>query len=162
MAYNENILTFNNDLSKHIAFMATQYDDVYHTTKSAILEALGDDLIDTLDDETILNEYLEFKAEECDEYYYRLDEDSINEALRGCTADEIVRKTLFGNFKYSHDYFTINIYDNLESCTDWQLIKQAREDSDFKKWVTDCNSDYSVEWYEQTKAQFLHLLEQGY
>ncbi len=161
MAYNENILTFSNDLSKHIAFMATQYDDVYHTAKSAILEALGDELINALDDCTILNEYLEFKAES-DEYYYQLNEDSINEALRGCTADEIVRKTLFGNFKYSDDYFTIDIYDNLESCTDWQLIKKAREDSDFKKWVTDCNSDYSVEWFEQTQNQFLHFLEQGY
>lgn len=162
MAYNENILIFNNDLSKHIAFMATQYYDVNHTIKSAISEALGDDLIDALDDEAILNEYLEFKAEECDEYYYQLNEDSINEVLRGCSADEIVRKTLFGNFKYSDDYFTLNIYDNLESCTDRQLIKQAREDSNFKKWVTDCNSDYSVEWYEQTQAQFLHLLELGY
>ena len=161
MAYNENILTYNNDLSKHIAFMATQYYDVNHTIKSAILEALGDDLIDALDDETILNKYLEFKAE-CDEYYYQLNEDSINEVLHGCTADEIVRKTLFGNFKYSDDYFTINVYDNLESCSDWQLVKKARKDSDFKKWFTDWNSDYSAEWYEQTQSQFLHLLEQGY
>ena len=40
------MLSIENTTVKHVAYMATQYDDFAHSTGGAIMEALGDEILE--------------------------------------------------------------------------------------------------------------------
>ena len=156
------MLSINETTVKHVAYMATQYDDYAHSTDGAILEALGDEILEDLYDDELLSLWFEFRSDVYDEYYYNLDDDKLNECLSGYEPYEIVRMTLCGDFHYTDDYFIINDYDNLESFSDYRLVKEAREDNEFKTWLTDEKSDYDMEWLEEAREQYSAYLKAGY
>lgn len=156
------MLSIENTTVKHVAYMATQYDDFAHSTDGAILEALGDEILENMYDDELLSLWFEFKSERYNEYYYTLDDDSLNTCLQGYEPNEIVRMTLCGDFHYTDDYFIINDYDNLESFSDYRLVKEARENNEFKTWLTDEKSDWDMDWLEETRKQYTALLKAGY
>ena len=108
------MLSIENITAKQVAYMATQYDDFAHSTDGAIMEALGDEILENMYDDELLPLWFEFRNERYYEEYYKLNTDELNECLAGNEPDEIVRMTLFGNFNYNDDYFTIDDLENLE------------------------------------------------
>ena len=148
--------------TKHVAYMATQYDDFTHSTDGAIMEALGDEILENMYDDELLTLWFEFRSERYNEYYYELDNDNLDSCLSSYEPNEIVRMTLAGDFHYCDDYFIIDDYENLESFSDYRLVKEAREDDEFKTWLTDEKSDYDMDWLEETRKQYLAYLKEGY
>ena len=43
---------------------------------------------------------------------------------------EAVRATQFGNYNYSDDYVKFNGYGNLDSCSEWELLEDLRNNID--------------------------------
>ena len=125
------------------------------------MRAKKENVEDMYDDE-LLSLWSEFKSERYNEYYYNLDDDSLNTCLSGYEPNEIVRMTLCGDFHYTDDYFIINDYDNLESFSDYRLVKEAREDNEFKTWLTDEKSDWDMDWLEETRKKYLEYLKEGF
>ena len=148
--------------TKHVAYMATQYDDSAHSTDGAIMEALGDEILENMYDDELLPLWFEFKSERYNEYYYELDNDNLDSCLSSYEPNEIVRMTLAGDFHYCDDYFIIHDYDNLESFSDYRLLEEARKDDEFKTWLTDEKSDWDMDWLEETRKQYLAYLKEGY
>lgn len=147
---------------KHVAYMATQYDDFAHSTDGAIMEALGDEILENMYDDELLSLWFEFRSERYNEDYFELDDDNLDSCLSGYDPHEIVRMTLCGDFHYTDDYFIINDYDNLESFSDYRLVEEAGKDDEFKQWLTDEKSDYDMEWLEEARKQYLAYLKEGY
>lgn len=148
--------------TKHVAYMATQYDDFAHSTDGAIMEALGDEILENMYDDELLPLWFEFRSERYNEYYYELDNDNLDSCLSSYEPNEIVRMTLAGDFHYCDDYFIINDYENLESFSDYRLLEEARKDDEFKTWLTDEKSDWDMDWLEETRKQYLAYLKEGY
>lgn len=153
---------YDESFAKHIAYMATQYDDNAHSVDDAIFHALGDEIVESMKDNELLSSWFEFREDNFDEFYYELYNESLNECLESFSADEIVRKTLFGDFRYMDDYFKLDGYENLESFTESQLIKKARQDSEFRMWLVDNESDWNMEWKEETEKMYLDFLKEGF
>jgi hypothetical protein len=148
--------------TKHVAYIATQYDDSVHSTDGAIMEALGDEILENMYDDELLLLWFEFRNNRYYEEYYQLNTDEINECLSGYEPDKIARMTLFGNFNYNDDYFTIDALENLESFQEWKLVEEARKDNEFKQWLTDEKSDWDMDWLEETRKQYSAYLEEGF
>lgn len=148
--------------TKHVAYMATQYNDFAHSTDGAIMEALGDEILENMYDDELLPLWFEFRSERYNEYYYELDNDNLDSCLSSYEPNEIVRMTLAGGFHYCDDYFIINDYENLESFSDYRLLEEARKDDEFKIWLTDEKSDWDMDWLEETRKQYLAYLKEGY
>lgn len=147
---------------KHVAYMATQYDDFAHSTDGAIMEALGDEILENMYDDELLSLWFEFRSERYDEYYYELDDDNLDTCLSGYDPCEIVRMTLNGDFHYCDDYFMIDDLENLESFSDYRLTEEARSDDEFKTWLTDEKSDWDMEWLEEAREKYLAYLKEGF
>lgn len=49
--------------TKHVAYMATQYDDLAHSTDGAIMEALGDEILENMYDDELLSLWFEFRSD---------------------------------------------------------------------------------------------------
>lgn len=52
--------------------------------------------------------------------YYEMEQ--INELLHGVEPLELLRMAHFGDFNWNDDYFTINVYGNLDSCSEDSFI----------------------------------------
>lgn len=156
------MLSIYETTSKHIAYMATQYDDFSHSTDGAIMEALGDEILENMYDDELLSLWFEFRSDRYYEEYYKLNTDELNECLSSYEPDEIVRSTLFGNFNYNDDYFAIDDLENLESFQEWKLVEEARKDKEFKQWLTDEKSDWDMDWLEEARKQYSAYLKEGF
>lgn len=156
------MLIIENVNKKEIAYMATQYDDMTHSVDGAILHALGDAMIEDMADDEIVSKYIEMREEWQYDMYYTLDDDTLDEVLESYSPNEIVRKTLFGEFSYNDDYFIINDYENLESFSKSQLADEARKDYDFNMYLTSGCSDLDMDWLEDVRKIYLDLLKKGY
>ena len=55
------------------------------------------------------------------DFYYMEDLDYY---LEGCTPSEILNKMFYGDFNPNNDYFKFNVYGNLESYNEWELIEE--------------------------------------
>lgn len=162
MRAKKKMLSIYETSTKHVAYMATQYDDFAHSTDDAIMEALGDEILENMYDDELLSLWFEFRSERYNEAYFELDNENLDACLSGYDPHEIVRMTLCGDFHYTDDYFIINDYDNLESFPDYRLVEEAGKDNEFKRWLTDEKSDYDMEWLEEARKQYLIYLKEGY
>lgn len=156
------MLNIENVNKNHIAFMATQYDDIAHSVDGAIMHALGDEIIEDMSDDEILAKYFEMRDEYAYEEFYALDDDTLDDVLSSYSPNEVVRMALFGKFNYNDDYFTFDGYGNLESYTETELADEARNDSDFRQYLTSECSDYDMDWLEDVRTLFLKYLKEGY
>ena len=156
------MLSINETTVKHVAYMATQYDDFEHSEAGAIMEALDDEILENIDDDELLQLYFEYNDDTYNDSYLELNIENLNDMLSGYEPDEIVRKTLFGSFSYTDDYFKLDAYENLESFTERKLLEEAREDNEFKTWLTNEKSDWDMDWLEETRQQYSAYLKAGY
>ena len=145
-----------------VTYMATQYNDLAHSTDGAILNALSDEIFGNMYDDELLNLYFEYLSENNLDEYYTLDNDTLDLFLSDKEPSEIVRMTASGNFSFVDDFFQIDDYENLQSFSEYQIINEASTDSDFKQWTVDNRSDYTMEWLEEVRPIYIDLLKKGY
>ena len=60
--------------------------------------------------------------------YYEMEQ--INDLFHGVEPLEILRMAHFGEFNWSDDYFTINVYGNLESISEFEFEDMLKDSHD--------------------------------
>ena len=72
------------------------------------------ELIESMDSNELMNiNNIYCDANRCNDYIYHNDSDELNSLLG--SPSNALRVASYGNYNYSHSYFRINGYDNLES-----------------------------------------------
>lgn len=79
--------------------------------------------------------YNEYLIENRYESY--MDDDSLYEYLNTLDSVEAVRATYFGNFNFGDEYHKINGYGNIDSYSEYRIVKEMNEDSDFINWLVE-------------------------
>ena len=79
------------------------------------------------------NEYEEFleNDEELFETYFE-------------TMIEAVRATQYGKYNFADDYVKFNGYANLDSYSEYEVIKEITEDTNFHDYLIDCREDFNL------------------
>lgn len=142
------------------ALMLTAYERYGSVGMSEYKEML----IDELDiDKDMISDYNEYRIENGYEPYMVYDE--LCEQLEGCDPSSIIKMVYFGGMRFNDDFFYFNGYGNISSCTDYEIIKEMKEDKEFLTWYLENSAD--VEEIDEEEAQEVinecnKMIAQGY
>ena len=64
------------------------------------------------------------------EDYDYMEMEQLDEMLNGVEPTEVLRMARFGEFNWSDDYFTINVYGNLESISEFEFEDMLKDNHD--------------------------------
>ena len=62
--------------------------------------------------------------------YDYMEMEQLDEMLNGVEPTEVLRMAHFGEFNWSDDYFTINVYGNLESISEFEFEDMLKDNHD--------------------------------
>lgn len=127
--------------TKDLGFMATQYEKYGCITVTEVINAFIDEQLDIGIE--MLRDYNEYLSEHGYETYFNMG--NINEILSGYSPLEIIRKTYYGNFRYSDEYCQFGGDANIDSFSESQIINEMSEDRDFLRWYIERNELISEE-----------------
>ena len=156
-------MEFTKEFSHEMAYMATQYDDLEHSDEQAIENAIYDELIEKKNDDEIMSEYCDFLTENGDESY--MTEDEVFDFIESLPPIEAFRLGQFSDRIYSdlYDFYKFDGYGNIQGFTTAKVVREARSDSDFKKFMFEQIEDaVPVEWMDETMDEYIELLKKGY
>ena len=140
------------------ALMITQYERYGTVGRDEYIENFIHEELSV--DISMLSDYNEYllNNNNGDDYIY----DDLETMLSGFSTMEIVRATHFGNFNYSDDYYVFNGYGNIDSMTDYEVIKKMENDTDFLKWYIEEND--LINWDDADKdiEDANELIKKGY
>ena len=154
-------INFTKELSNRIAYMATQYDDISHSYDEAIENALLDE--NSPYDSDLISEYLDYSSENGADQY--MDFDELTAYIESLPAMEAFRLGQFSDTVYSdlYDFYKLDGYENITGYSEMDIMREARSDSDFKAYMMDkIGEEIPAEWMDETRAEYIHLLEKGY
>ena len=147
----------------HHGFMATQYEQ---NGSINFKEYIQEVIFENMSDDDILRKYQEY-LRECD----RLDDDfytlyDLDWLLEGMDPSDILRLGYYSENIYSSDYIRYNGYGNLEGVSEYELIREAKDDSDFMDWLTENSDNDAVQNALDDKdiiiQAALYLVSEGY
>lgn len=147
----------------HHGFMATQYEQNGSINFKEYLEEV---IFENMSDDDILRKYQEYLRE-----YDRLDDDfytlyDLDWLLEGMDPSDILRLGYYSENIYSSDYIRYNGYGNLEGVSEYELIREAKDDSDFMDWLTENSDNDAVQNALDDKdiiiQAALYLVSEGY
>ena len=79
---------------------------------------------------------------------------------------DILRLGYYSENIYSSDYIRYNGYGNLEGVSEYELIREAKDDSDFMDWLTENSDNDAVQNVLDDKdiiiQAALYLVSEGY
>ena len=147
----------------HHGFMATQYEqygsiDFKEYLKEVIFENMSDD--------DILRKYQEYliECDRVDDELYTLDD--LDWLLEGMDPCDILRLGYFSKDLYNSDYLRFNGYGNIEGVSEYEIINEAKDDSDFMDWLTENSDNDAVQDALDDKdiiiQAALYLVSEGY
>lgn len=138
------------------ALLITQYDRFGGVGQQEYLENYIHEELDVNID--MLSDYNEYLINNGYEPFY----DDLNDMLIGLEPMQIVQKTYFGKFNYSDDYYQFNGYENIDSFSEYEVIREMKNDTDFLKWYIEEND--LIDWDEAQKDidEANELIKQGY
>lgn len=150
------------------AYQLTAYEkcgDIDYT--KGIIDIVMMPYLEDADDDDIIqyyNEYLETKDYYDDILYYN-DEDFFNTYFYN-NPMEVARSTFYGDYRYCDDYVRFNGCGNLESLDSWQALKEAKDDTGFKKWMFETDDAFEElrddDIKEEIISMTLELVRKGY
>ena len=142
------------------AYLLTQYERFGSLGMEEIKELFHDEYFEPAD---YIGEYNEYKSEIGYEGFYSFDE--LDTMLQGMDPIEIIRMWHFGsnNNSFADDYFTLDGYGNIKTCTEYEIIQEIKEDSEFFDWLIE--NDY-IEIDEEEAQEIIEeankLIKEGY
>lgn len=142
------------------AILLTQYERVGSVGMEEIKELWADEYFEPAD---YIGEYNEYLAENSYDGYYSFGE--LDELLQGYSPIDIIRMWHFGsdNNSFTDEYFTFNGYGNIETCSEYQIIQEIKEDADFYSWLVDNNYiEIDEEEAQEIIEEANELIKQGY
>lgn len=143
-------------MMRTLGYMATQYEKFGRITESEIVEAYIDYKLDVNID--MLGDYNEYLESQGYEPYYSMDE--LDELLDSLTPMQIIQKTYFGKFNYSDEYVQFNDYANLDSFSEYEVIREMKENRDFlRRYVKENELISECDMQEAIKAGNFYLAQ---
>lgn len=127
--------------TKDLGFMAVQYEKYGCITATEVINAFIDEQLEVGIE--MLGDYNEYLSEHGCELYFSME--SLDEMLLGCSPLEIIKKTHYGNFRYSDEYCQFGGDANIDSFSESQIVDEISEDRDFLHWYTERNKLISEE-----------------
>lgn len=152
-------MTIKNEIQEK-AYLLTQYERVGAVGMEELKELYSDEYFEP---EDYISEYNEYLAEQGHDGYFQFDE--LDELLESYNPIEIIRMWHFGdsNNSFADEYFTFNGYGNIKTCTEYEIIQEIKEDTDFYNWLLE--NDY-IEIDEEEAAEIIEeankLVKAGY
>ena len=147
----------------HHGFMATQYEQYGSINFKQYLKEVS---FENMNDDDILRKYQEYlrECDRVDDEFYTLDD--LDWLLEGMYPCDILRLGYFSENIYSSDYIRYNGYGNLEGVNEYELINEAKDDSDFMDWLTENSDNDAVQDALDDKdiiiQAALYLVSEGY
>lgn len=102
-------------------------------------------------DETDIPRYNEYLASKGYEIY--LDDDMLYSYLNTLDSVEAVRATFYGNFNFAEDWHKINGYNNIDSYTETQIVREITNDDEFKEWLI--KEDDLIDFEDEEVTSFI-------
>lgn len=127
--------------TKNLGFMATQYEKYGCITATEVINAFIDEQLEIGIE--MLRDYNEYLSEHGYELYFSME--SLDEMLSGYSPLEIIKKTHYGNFRYSDEYCQFGGDANIDSFSEYQIVSEMSEDRDFLYWYIERNELISEE-----------------
>lgn len=113
--------------AKELAFQLTAYENGYINYEKGLCDIIVNEKMEDLEESELISLYNNYLIENAYECYYEFDQDFFNEYFE--TPYEAARATQFGNVHWSDEYIKFNGYGNLESCSEYRLIKEAKQET---------------------------------
>lgn len=137
------IMIKNFNASKNdTAVLLTQYERFGSIGKDEFLENfINEELEITI---SMLSDYNEYLLNQGYETYFSFDD--LEWMLEGSSPLEVIRMCYLGNFNYNDDYLQFDGYGNLKSFSEYEVIREMKDDLDFLKWYVEKND--LIEWDE--------------
>ena len=143
---------------KDVALLLTQYEIYGSIGEEEYIQYFIDEELNL--DESDIGSYNEYLSENKHEIYYS----DFDDMLYGYSPQEAVRMTYFGKFKYCHDYFQFNGYNNIDSFTTYEVVREMKNDKKFLKWYIEENEliDFENEEVISAIRESNELIKKGY
>lgn len=151
--------------SEQLGYMATQYADGLHTDYDAVQKAFINEVVysdlDNSDYIEVIDKYNEYLSESGYEEYFENDDVYLNELVS--EPSELMRMALHGDYRYHDEYCQINGYGNLDSFSDYQIVREALKDNEFLEYVFYNDYIYDFEVLENdAKKAYQEFLKEGF
>lgn len=118
---------------KNTALLLTQYEKYGVIGEDEYIENYINEELEV--DASMIGYYNEYLANNGYETYF----DDLNEVLYGFEPLEVARMTFYGNFKFAEDYHKFNGYGNIDSFSEYEIIREMKNDRDFLEWYIEEN-----------------------
>ena len=130
-----------------------------------IEDFLYDFIISELDDDTLIQNYIEYSQEDYDGGFFDYDT-LINCYLEGMSAEDILRLGYYSEDLYNSDYLRFNGYGNIEGVSEYEILEEAKNNYDFLDWLVKNSYNETIEKIKSNKDIIiqgaLKLIELGY
>ena len=92
---------------------------------------IEEELVDV--DESMIDTYREYLEEHNRNEIY----DDLDEILKGYSPKEVIETINFDGFDINDGYFRFDGFDCVESVSEWDLVYEMEEDTEFLRWYID-------------------------
>ena len=112
-------------------------------------------------DESCIGTYNEYLSDNCYEEFLPFDEETLKDYFCDRPLD-LAKAIYFGDVCWSDEYFRFNGVGNIETFSDYRIVKEMKEDTGFLKWVLEDNYIELYEDMDEVIEKAYELLEMGY
>lgn len=143
---------------KNTALMLTQYERYGSIGNDEYIEYFIDEELEI--DENMISDYNKFLANNNYETY----ESDLEVLLCGREPLEVARMTFYGDFRFADDYHKINGYGNIDSFSEYQVVREMKKNKDFLYWYIEENDliDFEDDFIAGAIKEANNLIKAGY
>lgn len=118
---------------KNTALLLTQYEKYGVIGEKEYIENYINEELEI--DASMIGDYNEYLINNNYEPYF----DDLDIMLEGMTPTQAARCTYYGKFSFADDYFQFNGYGNIDSFSEYEIIREMKNDRDFLEWYIEEN-----------------------
>ena len=149
------------------AYQLTAYEVGGAIDYKAYLKDIVKEQLEESTFEEILEAYNHYCRENSYEEFLENDEELFETYFE--TMIEAVRATQYGKYNFADDYAKFNGYANLDSYSEYEVIKEILEDTNFHSYIIDWAEDFDfinieelIEKEAEISLQAYELISKGY
>lgn len=145
-------------MAVNFPLLMTQYERYGSVGRDAYIDVYIDEVLDV--NLMMLGEFNEYLSNNAYETIFLFDD--LDWILEGMDPIEVFRLAKFSDVSFSDDYLRFNGYGNLESMSEYQVVKEMEEDRDFLHWYVEHYEDLDEEEISDAIEKANRLIAAGY